>query len=58
MGLQIKIVKYFSAPEQLSCRAANFPAVFSRADAKRRSAASRNQNSVTTGFTSELRIGN
>jgi hypothetical protein len=24
MGLQIKIVKYFSAAEQFSCRAANF----------------------------------
>jgi hypothetical protein len=36
MGLQVKIVKYFSAAEQFSCRAANFPAAFRGAGAERR----------------------
>ena len=36
MGIQAISVKYFSAPRQFSCRAANFPAAFSRAEAQRR----------------------
>jgi hypothetical protein len=46
MGLQIKIVKYFSAPEQFSCQAA----VFSRAKPPRRNAAGGIQRKATTDF--------